>query len=145
VNQFGKTKVLFLCTGNTARSQMAEAFLRKHSGGRFEVYSAGLEPSEISPYVRRVMEEVGFDLAGQYSKDVMEYMGKMHFGYLITVCTNAEERCPQVFPGVGQRLHWPFEDPAAFAGSEEETLGKFREIRAQIEQGIKDWLAELGV
>jgi arsenate reductase len=124
---------------------MAEAFLRKHGGERFEVYSAGLEPSEINPYVRRVMEEVGFDLAGQYSKDVMEYMGRMHFGYLITVCTNAEERCPEVFPGVSQRLHWPFEDPAAFVGSEEETLEKFREIRDQIEQGIKDWLAELGV
>jgi arsenate reductase len=142
VSEFGKTKVLFLCTGNTARSQMAEAFLREHGGGQFEVHSAGLEPNHINPYVRRVMNEVGFDLAGQRSKDVMEYMGKMHFGYLITVCTDAEERCPQVFPGISQRLHWPFEDPAAFVGSEDDTVEKFRETRDQIEQRVKDWLAQ---
>jgi arsenate reductase len=136
-------KVLFLCTGNSARSQMAEAFLREYGGDRFEAYSAGLEPSVINPYVYRVMREVGLDLAGQRSKDIGEYMGKVHFGYMITVCANAEERCPAVFPGMGQRLHWPFEDPAAFEGSEEETLAKFREVRDQIKQRIKDWLAEL--
>jgi arsenate reductase len=144
VSKTSKIGVLFLCTGNTARSQMAEAFLRKYGSDRFEVYSAGLEPSVINPYVRRVMQEVGFDLAGQRSKDVTEYMGKMHFGYLITVCVNAEERCPSVFPGVSQRLHWPFEDPAAFVGSEEETLNKFREVRDQIEQRIKAWMVEQG-
>ncbi|HDQ73243.1 MAG TPA: arsenate reductase ArsC [Chloroflexi bacterium] len=136
-----KTKVLFLCTGNTARSQMAEAFLRAYGGDRFEPYSAGLEPDVINPFVYRVLEEVGFDLEGQYSKSVMDYMGKIHFGFLITVCANAEERCPSVFPGVGQRLHWPFEDPAAFEGTEEEKLAKFREIRDQIEARIKTWLA----
>jgi len=138
-----KTRVLFLCTGNTARSQMAEAFLRKYGGDRFEAYSAGLEPDVINLYVYQVMEEVGLDLAGQRSKSISEYMGKVHFGYLITVCANAEEKCPAVFPGMGQRLHWPFEDPAAFEGSDEEKKVKFREVRDQIEQRIKDWLAEL--
>jgi arsenate reductase len=100
-----KTKVLFLCTGNSARSQMAEAFLRKYGDDRFEAYSAGLEPKNIHPYTVRVMEEVGLSLDGQYSKSLAEYMGKVHFGYMITVCADAEEKCPSVFPGMGQRLH----------------------------------------
>jgi arsenate reductase len=134
-------KVLFLCTGNSARSQMAEAFLREYGGDRFEAYSAGLEPSVINPYVYRVMEEVGLDLAGQRSKDIEEYMGKVHFGYMITVCANAEEKCPAVFPGMGQRLHWPFEDPAAFEGTDEEKLVKFRQVRDQIGASVKSWVA----
>ena len=134
-----KTKVLFLCTGNSARSQMAEAFLRKYAGDRFEVYSAGLEPKGINPYTERVMQEIGVDISGQYSKKVSEYIGKIHFGYLITVCADAEEKCP-IFPGVGQRLHWAFEDPAAFVGSEEETLQKFREVRNQIDRRVRTWL-----
>jgi arsenate reductase len=138
-----KTKVLFLCTGNSARSQMAEAFLRKYGDDRFEAYSAGLEPKNIHPYTVRVMEEVGLSLDGQYSKSLAEYMGKVHFGYMITVCADAEEKCPSVFPGMGQRLHWGFEDPAAFVGSEEETLSKCREIRDQIDERIKGWVAEL--
>jgi arsenate reductase len=137
------TRVLFLCTGNSARSQMAEAFLKKYGGDRFEAYSAGLVPGQINPYARRVMEEIGISLSGQRSKHLSEYMGKVHFGYLITVCANAEEKCPAVFPGMGQRLHWPFDDPVAFEGSKEETVAKFREVRDQIEQRIKDWLAEL--
>lgn len=138
-----KTRVLFLCTGNTARSQMAEAFLRQYAGDRFEAYSAGLDPAEIHPYVHRVMEEIGIDISGQRSKHVKEYMGKLHFGYTITVCSVAEEKCPSVFPGMGQRLHWAFDDPAAFVGSEEEKLEKFREVRDQIDERIKEWLAEL--
>jgi arsenate reductase len=88
------------------------------------------------------MEEVGVSFSGQYSKHVREYMGKMHFAYVITLCGEAEETCPTTFPGIGQRLHWPFEDPAAFTGSEDEKLAKFREVRNQIEQHIKTWLAE---
>jgi arsenate reductase len=136
-----KVKVLFLCTGNSARSQMAEAFLRKYGGDEFEAYSAGLEPKGISPYANRVMEEVGISLSGQYSKHVKEYMGKIHFGYLITVCDEAEKNCPTTFPGIAQRLHWSFEDPAAFVGTDEEKLAKFREVRDQIDQRIKEWLA----
>jgi arsenate reductase len=120
---------------------MAEAFLREHGGDKFEVYSAGFEPSEINPYVKKVMDEKNIDLSGQYSKSVTEYMGKIHFGYLITVCANAEKRCPTTFPGVGERFHWGFEDPAAFEGTEEETLKKFREIRDQIEQKIRFWIS----
>ena len=137
-----KIKVLFLCTGNSARSQMAEAFLRKYGGDQFEAYSAGLEPRGIHPSTERVMEEVGISLSDQHSKHVKEYMGKVHFGYLITMCDEAEQNCPTVFPGVGQRLHWSFEDPSAFVGSADEKLAKFRKVRDQIEQRVKSWLSE---
>jgi arsenate reductase len=137
-----KAKVLFLCTGNSARSQMAQAFLSEYGGDQFEAYSAGTEPKGIHPYTYRVMEEAGISLSGQQSKHVKEYMGKIHFGYLITLCDEAEESCPTTFPGIGQRLYWPFEDPSAFTGSEDEKLAKFREVRDQIEQRIKTWLAK---
>src|SRR4030043_188656 len=126
-----KAKVLFLCTGNSARSQIAEAFLKKYGGDEFEAYSAGLEPKGIHPYTERVMEEVGINLSGQHSKHIKEYMGKVHFGYLITMCDEAEESCPTTFPGIGQRLHWSFEDPSAFTGSEDEKLATFRKVRNQ--------------
>jgi arsenate reductase len=121
---------------------MAEAFLRKYGGNEFEAYSAGLEPKDINPYTNRVMEEVGISLTGQYSKQVKEFMGKVHFGYLITLCNEAEQNCPTTFPGIGHRLRWLFEDPSAFGGSEDEKLAKFREVRDQIEQRIKAWLEE---
>ena len=136
-----KTKVLFLCTGNSARSQMAEAILRRLAGDRFEAFSAGLEPKGINPYTRQVMEEVGIDLAGQRSKDVTEYLGKVNFGYLITVCDHAEKNCPPTFLGVSNRLHWSLEDPAAFQGSDEQTLAKFREVRDDIDRRMQAWLA----
>ncbi len=132
--------VLFLCTGNTARSQMAEAFLRKYAGRHLRAYSAGLKPGTINPYTERVMREIGIDLSGQHSKSVKEYLGKMSFAYLITVCAEAEENCPTTFPGIGERLSWVFDDPAAVEGSEEEKLQKFREVRDQIEKRIKLWL-----
>lgn len=139
-----KIKVLFLCTGNSARSQMAEALLRKYAGDQFEVYSAGLEPEEIHPYTRRVMAEIGLDLAGHRSKSLREYLGYMHFGYLFTVCNLAEKNCPKTFLGVGldQHSHWDFDDPAAFQGPQEETITRFRQVRNQIDQRIKGWLAE---
>ena len=137
-----KAKVLFLCTGNSARSQMAEAFLRRYGGDEFEAYSAGFEPKGINPYTNRVMEEVGISLSGQYSKHVKEYMGKMHFAYLIILCHEAEENCPTTFPGIGQRLHWSFEDPSAFVGPDDEKMAKFRKVRNQIDQRVKAWLAE---
>jgi arsenate reductase len=137
-----KVKVLFLCTGNSARSQMAEAFLRSYAGEKFEVFSAGLEPEEINPFAKKAMEEIGFDLEGQHSKDVGQFLGHAHFGYVITVCSQAECRCP-IFPGASMRLHWPFEDPAAFQGTEEQKLNKFREIRDQIRMRIESWLREV--
>ena len=133
-------RVLFLCTTNSARSQMAEAFLKKYGGDKFEAYSAGLEPKPIHPYTEQIMQEIGVPLTDQYSKSFREYMGKVHFAYLITVCAEAEKNCPTTFPGVGQRLHWTFEDPAAFGGSDEEKMTKFREVRDKIEQEIKKWL-----
>lgn len=136
-----KARVLFLCTHNSARSQMAEALLRHDAGDQFEVYSAGLEPSQINPLTHKVMEELGIDMQGQYAKPLTAYMGKVHFGYLITVCSKAEERCP-IFPGMGVRLHWPFDDPAEFNGSEEQKLEEFRRVRDQIQARIRAWVAE---
>lgn len=136
-----KPKVLFLCTHNSARSQMAEAFLHRHAGDRFEVYSAGLEPSDIYSYTRKVMEEVGYDLSGHYSKGLKQWLGKVHFGYLITVCGRAEAECP-IFPGMGKRLHWPFDDPTTFEGTEEQRLQRFREVRDAIEARVLAWLQE---
>ena len=134
-------RVLFLCTGNSARSQMAEAFLRKYGGAKFEAYSAGLEPKGLNPFTVQVMQEAGIDISGQRSKNVGEYLGKVLFQYLITVCDEAEKNCPSAWPGISKREHWAFEDPADFEGTAEEKLAKFREIRDQIEQKIRVWLA----
>jgi arsenate reductase (thioredoxin) len=139
-----KTKVLFLCTGNTTRSQMAEAFLRKYGGERFEAYSAGLRAKEIHPYTNKVMSEIGISLDGHCSKSLSEFFGKMHFGFLITVCDVAEKECPSTFPGIGKRIHWNFEDPAAFEGTEEEKLQKFRQVRDEIEERIREWIKDDG-
>lgn len=136
-----KQKVLFLCTGNSTRSQMAEAFLRKHAGDRYEVYSAGLQPKGINPYTIQVMEEVGIDLDQQTSKSPEIYVGKQQFDYVITVCDQVDQNCP-IFPGAGARLHWSFEDPAALAGSHEEKVAKFRQVRDQIERRILLWLED---
>ena len=139
-----KPRVLFLCTGNSARSQMAEALLRKMAGNHFEVHSAGLEPTVIHPMTIKVLEEIGIDASEQYAKPLTIYLGKTHFSYLITVCANAEKNCP-FFPGMGQRLHWPFDDPAGFEGSEKEKLDFFRTVRDQIQARIQQWLAEQNI
>jgi arsenate reductase len=137
-----QTRVLFLCTDNSARSQMAEAFLRKYAGDRFEAHSAGLEPKGMNPLTIKVMEEVGVDMSGHTSKGFETYLGKMLFQYLVTVCDDAEKNCPTTWPGVSDRLHWNFEDPATFIGSDEEKLTKFRQVRDQIDQKVKAWIAE---
>lgn len=136
-----KRRVLFLCTGNSARSQMAEAFLRRYAGDRFEAHSAGLEPKGMNPLTSQVMAEIGYDLSGQSPKGVDVYLGKMMFQYLITVCDHAEKNCPTTWPGVSHRLHWSFEDPASYEGSDEAKLEKFREVRDQIEAQISVWVA----
>ena len=136
-----KSKVLFLCTGNSARSQMAEAFLRAYAGERFEVHSAGVEPKGyILPEVLLVMKERGLDLEGQPSKSVKVYLGKQHFASVITVCAEAEKNCPTTFLGMGQHEHWPFDDPAKFQGSDAERLEFVRGLRDQIDQRIRQWL-----
>ena len=135
-------RVLFLCTGNSARSQMAEAFLRRLGGDRFEVVSAGLDPSHgVNPFTLRAMAELGFDMSGHYAKHLSEFAGKVDFDYLITVCGHADRTCPH-FPGMGRRLHWGFEDPAALEGSDEDKLARFREIRDQIRERVAQWIAE---
>jgi arsenate reductase (thioredoxin) len=134
-----KLTVLFLCTGNTARSQMAEALLRLHASDRFEVTSAGLEPGVINPYTVRVLEERGISTEGMHAKGSTPMLGRRRFHYLITVCARAEQNCP-IFPGVSQRLAWPFEDPAAFVGTEVATLNKFREVRDSIETRILEFV-----
>jgi arsenate reductase len=135
-------RVLFLCTGNSARSQMAEAFLRKYGSERYEAHSAGLEPKELNPLTVQVMNEAGIDISAQKSKGVNTYLGKMLFQYLITVCDDAEKNCPTTWPGISHKLHWSFEDPAKFEGTPQEKLAKFREVRNLIETRIKSWLAE---
>jgi len=137
-----KIKVLFLCTGNSARSQMAEAWLCALANDNYDPHSAGLEPKEIHPLTLQVMNEVGIDLSRHRSKGVGEYLGKVHFTYLITVCSKAEEKCPTTFLGVAHRIHWPFDDPAAFEGAAEAKLQKFREVRDAIQQRIQAWLEE---
>ena len=139
-----ETNAIFLCTGNSVRSQMAEAFLRKYARDHFEVYSAGFEPKSIHPLTYKVMEEIVYDLSNHTSKELKQYLGKIHFGVVITVCAKAEEKCTTIL-GVGTWLFWSFEDPAAFEGTDEEKLNKFREIRDQIHAKIKEWLIERGL
>jgi len=134
-----KPKVLFLCTGNSARSQMAEGLLRALAGEQFEVFSAGTEPKDrILPEVEEVMREIGIDISSQWSKSVKEYLGKVNFGYVITVCADAEENCPAVFLNMGMHEHWPFDDPAKF--DEGQRLNSTRRVRDQIEQRLRLWL-----
>ena len=137
-----KQRVLFLCTGNSARSQMAEAFLRKYAGDIFEAHSAGLEPRGLNPLTVMAMSEVGIDISKQKSKGIELYLGKVLFQYLVTVCDDADRNCPSVWPGVNVRMHWSFEDPAKFEGSKEEKLAKFRQVRDLIDNKIKEWVAE---
>jgi arsenate reductase len=134
-----KKRVLILCTGNSARSQMAEGLLRHDGGDEFEVVSAGVEPSRVRPQAIEAMRELGIDISGHRSKSVDEFAGQ-EFDYVITVCDNANERCP-VFPGKTQRVHWSFDDPAAAEGSEAERLAVFRRVRDEIRGRLREFAA----
>ena len=136
-----KKRALILCTGNSARSQMAEGLLRHDAGELFEVSSAGVEPGHVRPQAIAVMSEVGIDISGQRSKSVEEFTGE-EFDYVITVCDNANEHCP-VFPGKTKRIHWSFEDPAAASGDEAARLAVFRLVRDQLRQRFSEWVSEL--
>ena len=128
-------RVLILCTGNSARSQMAEGLLR-HDGGRdYEVSSAGTHPSHVRPEAILVMREVGIDISGHRSKSVEEFAAQ-HFDYVITVCDNAKESCP-VFPATTKRIHWSLNDPAAVEGSEEQRLAEFRRVRDDLRARLR--------
>lgn len=142
----GKTKVLFLCTGNSARSHMGEALLRHYAGDYFEVHSAGLEPKGLNPYTIRVMTEIGIDLSGHRSKDVTEYLGKASFGYIRSLSVVMPSRIArQPFWGSNSRISWPFDDPAAATGTDEEILARFRQVRDQMDKRIRDWLTVQGL
>jgi arsenate reductase len=136
-----KQRVLILCTGNSARSQMAEGLLRHDAGDHFEALSAGVEPSYVRPLAIEAMREVGIDISAQHSKSVDEFTGG-EFDYVITVCDNANEHCP-VFPGTTKRIHWSFEDPAAARGDEAAQLAVFRRVRDQIRVKLRQWVSEV--
>jgi arsenate reductase len=139
-----KKRVLFICIHNSARSQMAEAFLNQICGNEFEAHSAGLERGKLNPIAVEAMAEIGIDISKNATKEVFDYVksGNM-FAYVITVCdeTNAE-RCP-IFPGITKRLHWSFPDPSAFQGTPEQKLAKTREVRDTIKAKIENWCAEV--
>ncbi len=130
----GNVRVLFLCTGNSARSQMAEGWLRHLSAGRVQVYSAGTEPRGLHPLAVRVMAERGVDISGQRSKLVSEFQGQA-FDYVVTVCDRARQSCPS-FPGA-RTLHWDLPDPVEVHGSEEDRLQAFRSVRDELESRIR--------
>jgi arsenate reductase len=131
-----KKKVLFLCSENSCRSQMAEGILRHLMGNEFEVFSAGVRPSVVNPISIKVMAEIGIDISGHRSKSIDEFQGKS-FDFVITTCDAARETCP-VFPGIARRLHWSFNDPAKAEGSENEILSAFRKVRDEIKLRIQE-------
>jgi arsenate reductase len=129
-----KPKVLFLCTGNSARSQMAEGYLRHRAGDRFEALSAGITPKGVNPLAIEAMREIGIDISRQTSKEAAQYLGTP-IQYVVTACDNAKEHCP-IFPGTFKHLHWSFRDPAAVEGSHHEQLSAFRTVRDVITKRI---------
>jgi len=135
-----KTKVLFVCTENSCRSQMAEGFLRRLAGDRFDIFSAGAQPTGLNPTAVEVMKEIGIDISGHRSKSVDEFAGQA-FDYVITVCDNAKESCP-IFPAATKRIHWSLDDPAAIQGSEEKTLAEFRRVRDQLRSLLRRFVEE---
>lgn len=139
-----KQRVLFVCIHNSARSQMAEEFLRKLAGDRFEVESAGLEPGKLNPIVIEALKEEGIDITGKPTKAVFDLFkqGKT-YSYVITVCDEASaERCP-IFPGFCQRFHWSFTDPSKFQGTDKEKLVKVREVKEEIKGALEQWIAKV--
>ncbi|CAN5516114.1 hypothetical protein BH23CHL8_BH23CHL8_23050 [soil metagenome] len=136
------TRVIFVCTHNSARSVMAEVLLRRKGGAAFEVHSAGVEPGSIDPYTIRVLEEAGLPTDGLRSKSVTEYLGQ-RFDYVITVCDSARQQCP-TFPGEGRRLHWGYDDPSAATGPDEERVAEFRRVFTAISERINLFLTVEG-
>jgi len=142
----GKPKVLFLCTGNSCRSQMGEGFLRNMAGVKFEVMSAGMDPSgEVHPLAVKVMDEVGIDISGQKPKDISKILGHEWISYVIIVCDKANATCPRLWPGLADenRIFWPFDDPAHAEGTQEEKLEFFRRVRDEIRAKLADWLKSM--
>lgn len=141
MNNQSKEKVLFVCIHNSARSQMAEALLKKLGGDRFDAYSAGLEPGSLNPLAIEVMQELGIDISTNETKAVFEYFKQgALFNYVITVCDGASaEKCP-IFPGITKRIHWSFEDPSVLTGSHELKIAATRRIRDEIEKAVTEFI-----
>jgi len=137
-----RSRVLFLCTHNSARSQMAEGLLRHLAGDRFEAHSAGTEATQVRPLAIRAMDEIGVNISGQESKTLERYL-REPFDHVITVCDDANEACP-FFPGAENRLHWSFEDPSRAEGTEEERLAVFRLVRDRIRDRVQAELVDGG-
>jgi len=135
-----KKKVLFICTHNSARSQMAEGILQTLYGDRYEAYSAGTQPTKVNPYAIKVMSEIGIDISNHRSKSAEEFRGK-EFDYVVTVCDNAKEACP-FFPGGKTYLHKGFKDPSEFKGNENEIVAEFRRVRDEIKRWIEETFGE---
>jgi arsenate reductase len=136
-----RPRVLFVCTGNSARSIMGEALLRHHASGRFEACSAGMEPKGLNPLTLRVLEEAGIDTVGLRSKDTMEFLARTTVHHAIVVCDKAQQSCPRIQPFALRTHYWPFDDPAAATGTEQERLNEFRRVRDQVDARIREWLA----
>lgn len=138
-----KPMILVLCTGNSARSQMAEAFLREFKGESFDVASAGTEPKpQVHPLAVSAMKEIGIDISGQRPKELKEFLGRAPVRHILIVCDRANQSCPRVWPGTFTRTFMPFDDPAAATGSESEKLVVFRRVRDEISQALREWVPE---
>jgi len=140
-----KKSVLFVCSHNSARSQMAEGWLRHLAGDAFNVASAGVEPGTLNPFAVKAMAEVGIDISDHEAESIHDYLGKWNVTYLIVVCSNAARSCPRIWPNILERYSWFFDDPAAVEGSDEEKLAAFRQVRDEIRDRIESWLVEHGV
>jgi arsenate reductase len=139
-----KPMVLVVCTGNSCRSQMAEAFLRLYKGDQYDVHSAGTEPkTEVHPLAVRVMKEIGIDISGKRPKSLLSFLGTAPVRHLLIVCNKANGTCPRIWPGTYTRTYLPFDDPAAFVGSESQTLEEFRRVRDQIGKAMRDWAPQV--
>lgn len=139
----GCPNILVLCTGNSCRSQIAEGYLRHYAGERFNVFSAGSDPAlTVHPLAVEVMAEDGIDISAGRPRHLREFLGKSRVHFLIIVCDGANESCPRIWPGLNQRLFWPFDDPAAFQGSAENQLQEFRRVRDEIKTRVRSWLQE---
>lgn len=135
-----KPLILVLCTGNSARSQMAEGLLRRHVGERFDIGSAGTEPKEqVHPLAVRAMREIGIDISAHRPKHVTEFLGAKAVQHVLIVCDGANQTCPRVWPGAFSRTFMPFDDPAAVVGSDDDRLAAFRRARDEIDQTVRTW------
>jgi len=138
-----KQNVLFVCSHNSARSQMAHGWLEHLAGDRFEVASAGVEPGRVNPLSVRAMAEVGIDISTHSARDIREFLGRWKVDSLIIVCDKASQTCPRIWPGVCERLNWSFDDPSAATGSEEERLAVFRRVRDEIHRALEQWIESM--